>query len=232
MKVIVFDTGPIISLTTNNLLGLLTNLKEKYKGSFYITDAIRRELIERPLETKKFKFEALQVLRCIHANVLEVFSSKELRKKTIHLLDLANTCFSARGKFLRIAHFAEISGVTAAILNNAEAFVVDERNTRLLIEDPDRLKEILGKKLHTSIVANKKKLSEFKEMTKKMKLIRSVELVSVAYELGLLDKYLVNIPEPRKTLLDAVLWGVKLNGCSVSDREIEEIVRMEVKQKF
>jgi len=29
--------------------------------------------------------------------------------------------------------------------------------------------------------------------------------------------------------LEAVLWGVKLNGCSVSDREIEEIVRMEVK---
>ncbi len=62
-----------------------------------------------------------------------------------------------------------------------------------------------------------------------MKLIRSVELVSVAYELGLLDKYLVNVPNPKKTLLEAVLWGVKLNGCSVSEREIEEIVRIEVK---
>ncbi len=81
MKVIVFDTGPIISLTTNNLLGLLTNLKEKYKGSFYITGAIRRELIERPLETKKFKFEALQVIRCVGADVLEVSDSKELRNK-------------------------------------------------------------------------------------------------------------------------------------------------------
>ncbi len=229
MKVIVFDTGPIISLTTNNLLGLLTNLREKYKGSFYITSSIRRELIERPLETKKFKFEALQVLRCIHANVLEVFDSKELRKKTLHLLDLANKCFRADGRFIQIAHYAEISGVMAAVLNKAEAFVVDERNTRLLIEDPISLKEILSRKLHTGISVDRKNLNEFRDMTQGVKLIRSVELVSVAYELGLLNKYLVNVPNPKKTLLEAVLWGVKLNGCSVSEREIRDIVRIEVK---
>lgn len=229
MKVIVFDTGPIISLTTNNLLGLLTSLKEKYKGSFYITDAIRRELIERPLETKKFKFEALQVLRCVGADVLEVFDSKELRKKTLHLLDLANKCFKAEENFIQIAHFAEINGIVAAVLNKAEAFVVDERNTRLLIEDPNRLKEILSKKLHTKISVDKNNLNEFRGMAKGVKLIRSVELVSVAYELGLLDKYLVNIPDARRTLLEAVLWGVKLNGCSVSEKEIEEIVGMEVR---
>ena len=231
MNVMVFDTGPIISLTTNNLLGLLNNLKEKYKGNFYITASIRRELIERPLETKKFKFEALQVLRCIHADILEVFDSKELRKKTLHLLDISNNCFKADGNFIRIVHFAEISGLAAAVLNKAEACVVYERKTRLLIEDPLRLKEILSMKLHTSVTVNKKCLNEFKELTKGIKLIRSVELVSVAYELGLLDKYLVNIPNAKRTLLEAVLWGVKLNGCSVSENEIREIVRMEVKQK-
>lgn len=229
MKVIVFDSGPIISLTINNLLGLLTNLKEKYKGSFYITDAIRKELIERPLETKKFKFEALQVLRSINSGVLEVFNSKELRKKTFHLLDLANKCFKADGNYIQIVHFAEMSGIAAAILNNSEAFVVDERNTRLLIEDPIRLKKILSKKLHTKISVDKKDLDEFRNITKGVKLIRSVELVAIAYELGLLNKYLVNVPNPKKTLLEAVLWGVKLNGCSVSEKEIDEIVRMEFK---
>ena len=130
---------------------------------------------------------------------------------------------------MQIAHFAEISGVAAAVLNNAEAFVVDERNTRLLIEDPIRLKEILGRRLHANISVNKKYLDEFKQITKSIKLIRSVELVSVAYELGLLDKYLVDIPNAKRTLLEAVLWGVKLNGCSVSEREIKEIVKIEVK---
>jgi len=229
MSAIVFDTGPIISLTTNNLLGLLNSLREHYKGNFYITNSIRGELIERPLRSKRFKFEALQVLRCINANVIEVFKSQELRKKTFHLLDIANKCFSARGNFMQIVHFAEISGVAASLLTDAEAFVVDERNTRLLIEDPERLKSILCKRLHTSISINKDNLSEFRKMTKNLRLIRSVELVTVAYELGLLDKYLVKVPNPRKTLLEGVLWGVKLNGCSVSDREIDAIVKMEVK---
>lgn len=229
MKAIVFDAGPIISLTTNNLLGLLTNLKEAYKGSFYITNSVRRELIERPLDTKKFKFEALQVLRCINAGVLEVFDSRDLRKKTLCLLELANKCFSVEGNPMQVVHFAEMSGIAAAMLNNSEAFVVDERNTRLLIEDPGRLKEILSKRLHTDIYVTKKNLNEFRSITKGIKLIRSVELVAVAYELGLLNKYLVNIPNPKKTLLEAVLWGVKLNGCSVSENEIEEIVKMEVK---
>jgi len=231
MKVIVFDTGPIISLTINNLLGLLTNLKEKYRGGFYITAAIRRELIERPLATKKFKFEALQVLRCINSDILEVFDSPELKGKTLHLLDLANRCFFVKDKPIQISHFAEITGIAASILNNAEAFVVDERNTRLLIEDPKRLQDILSKRLHTKISLDKNSLREFREMSKGVKLIRSVELVSIAYELGLLDKYLVNIPDPKRTLLEAVLWGVKLNGCSVSEKEIEEIVKMEIKQK-
>jgi len=231
MKVIVFDTGPIISLTTNNLLGLLKGLKEKYKGSFYITNSIRKELVERPLETKKFKFEALQVLRCIRSDILEVYNSEELRKKTFHLLDLANKCFLVKGEYVRIVHFAEISGIAAAVLNDAEAFVVDERNTRLLIEDPKKLQELLGRRLHTKVSVDRASLSEFKRLTKGVKLIRSVELVTVAYEKGLLDKYIVNVPDPKRTLLEAVLWGVKLNGCSVSEREIRDIVGIEVKQK-
>ena len=230
MKLITFDTGPIISLTTNNLLGLLTNLKDKYKGSFYITEAVKKELIERPLMTKKFKFEALQVLRSINQGVLEVFNSDDLRHRTVHLLELANNCFKAQGNPIQITHFAEMSGIASYLINNAEAFVVDERNTRLLIEDPDRLQDILSKRLHTDITVDKGKLNEFTGMTKGIKLIRSVELVVVAYELGLLDKYLSNIPNPRKTLLEAVLWGVKLNGCSVSENEIEDIIRIELKK--
>ena len=230
MKIIVFDAGPIISLTTNNLLGLLTNLKEKYKGSFYITEAVKRELIERPLATKKFKFEALQVLRCINSNILEVFGGEELRKKAFHLLDLANTCFKAKGNFIQIVHFAEMSGLAAAILNNADAFAVDERTTRLLIENPNDLIRILEERLHTDIYVNKKVLEEFRKETEKIRLIRSVELVTIAYEFGLLDKYIIsNIEDPKRTLLDGVLWGVKLNGCAVSDKEIEEIIKLEVK---
>ncbi len=228
MKGIIFDAGPIISLTTNNLLGLLTNLKEKYKGHFYLTSAIKKELIEIPLMTKKFKFEALQVLRSLNTGVLEIFDSPKLKEKTFYLLDLANKSFEAKGNFIPILHFAEVSGIAAAVLSDAEAFVVDERTTKLLIENPEKLKNILSAKLNTAIDVNKEKLDEFLALTKKIKIIRSVELAAMAYEFGFLDKFLVDIPNPNQTLLEAILWGIKLNGCTVSSEEIEDIIKFEI----
>ncbi|HZX44265.1 MAG TPA: hypothetical protein VFF28_01135 [Candidatus Nanoarchaeia archaeon] len=229
MKAIVFDSGPVISLTVNNLLGLLTSLKERYNGCFSITDSVRKELIERPLETKKFKFEALQVLRCIKFDVLTVHESP--RDLTIKLLDLANKAYIAKGNCVQVVHYAEMSSLAAAILNEADAFVVDERNTRLLLEEPERLAEILSRRLHTEIKVNKKNLDELRRLAKGIRLIRSVELITVSFEMGLLDKYVVDIPNARKTLLEAVLWGVKLNGCSVSEEEIDEILKIEINSR-
>lgn len=227
MKSIVFDAGPIISLTTNNLLWLLEELKKKYKGEFYLSEAAKRELIDRPLETKRFKFEALQVLRCINDGTLKIIQNSELEEETINLINLANNCFSARGNWLRLVHYADMAGLSACIKLNADAFVVDERTARLFVESPDRLVNILKDTLHTDIKINKDNLEEFKRRTKSIKLIRSVELVTVAYEQGLLDKYLPNIHDAKRTLLESVLWGVKLNGCAVSRDEIDQIIRIE-----
>ena len=55
MKSLVFDAGPIISLTMNNLLWLLDPLKVNFKGEFYIPMAVKGELVDRPLTTKKFR---------------------------------------------------------------------------------------------------------------------------------------------------------------------------------
>ena len=227
MKSIVFDAGPVISLTTNNLLWLLEELKKKYKGEFYLAEAAKKELIDMPLETKKFKFEALQVLRCINEDILKIIQNSELEEETISLINLANNCFNARGNWLRLVHYADMAGLSACIRLNADAFVVDERTARLLVENPDRLVSILKNTLHTDIKTNQSNLEEFRRRTKNIKLIRSVELVAVAYEQGLLNKYLPNIPDAKRTLLESVLWGVKLNGCAVSREEIEQIIRLE-----
>ena len=229
MKSIVFDSGPIISLTTNNLLWLLESLKGKFKGDFIITEAVKKELIERPLETKRFKFEALQVLNYVNSGVLKIYQEDLIHKKTLELLELANTCFRAKGNFMRIVHFAEISSIAACLMLNADAMVVDERTTRQLIESPERLIKILNRRLHTKIEVNRDNLARFRKETKNVKLIRSSELVAIAYELGLLNKYLPKISDPKRTLLESVLWGVKLNGCAISEREINEILRLEVK---
>ena len=229
MKSLIFDAGPIISLATNNLLWILEPLKKKFDGKFYITEAVRRELVDRPLETKKFKFEAIQVESLIEKGVLEVIDNNFIRENSPRLLGIANEIFKAYNNYMKIVHFAEISVIAAAVNLNSEAIVIDEKTTRFLIENPRLLVEILKKTLHTPININENNLKEFNSAVKNIKAIRSVELVTVAYELGLLNNFITKISDARKNLLESVLWGVKLNGCAVSRDEIDQIVRIETK---
>ncbi len=230
MKSIVFDAGPIISLAINNLLWLLEALKKKFKGEFYISNDIKKEVIDKPLTTKRFKFEALRVFYYINNGTINISDGEEIRKKTKLLLELANNSFIAQSQPINIVHYGEMSGLATACFNKSDAYVVDERTTRALIENPNKLRNILRHTLHTDVKINHSKLRELQRIVGNMKVIRSVELVTIAYELGLLDKYLANVPNSKRTLLESVLWGVKLNGCAVSKREIEQIIRVESKR--
>jgi len=229
MKSLIFDAGPIISLATNNLLWVLEPLKKKFNGKFYVTEAVKHELVDTPLETKKFKFEAIQVERLIENEVLEIIDNSFIRQETPMLLSTANEIFKAYDNYIRIVHFAEMSVIAAAVNLNADAIVLDEKTTRFLIENPKMVLEILKNTLHTSISINENNLKEFRNNVKNIKAIRSIELVAIAYEQGLLNEYLTKIPDARKNLLESVLWGVKLNGCAVSKDEIEQIVKLETK---
>lgn len=229
MKSLIFDAGPVISMATNSLLWILEPLKLEFGGKFYITEAVKRELVDRPLEIKKFKFEAIQVERLIEDGVLEVISSRFIAEKTPELLNTANEIFKAYNNFIKIVHFAEMSVIAAAVDLSADAIVIDEKTTRLLIENPRMVVEILKKTLHTSISINENNLKELKNTVKGIKAIRSIELAAVAYERGILDKYITKIPDAKKNLLESVLWGVKLSGCAVSKDEIAQIIRLEIR---
>lgn len=227
MKSIVFDAGPIISLATNNLLWMLKPLKEKFRGNFYITPAVKREIVDAPLATKRFKFEAIQVQKQIDDEVLELIDNEVIRNKTPALLGTANQIFSAYGNGIRIVHFAEMSVIAACVSIKGDAVVIDEKTTRFLIENPRMVVEILRKTLRTPIRIDENNLKHFSNFANGIRLIRSVELVVIAYELGLLDGYIADIPDARRNLLESALWGVKLNGCAVSREEIEQIMRIE-----
>jgi hypothetical protein len=120
--------------------------------------------------------------------------------------------------------------LATAISLNSNAFVIDEKTTRLLIEDPETLHEVLYQKAHTKVAMNQQNVKKFQEMTSNIKIIRSFELITYAYERGLLDRFLpkkTKLPNARKDLLDSVLWGLKLNGCAVSENEIKDVLKIE-----
>lgn len=236
MKILVFDTGPIISLAMNNLLWLLEPLQKRFNGEFYIPELVKRELIDRPLQSKKFKFEALQVQQYVTNDILKIIPDEQIQDYTNKLLDFANHSFTAHNHYIPIVHYGEISALAAACSLKADALVLDERTTRELVERPNMLADLLFKKLHTPVKMNDGNISQFRKSLQPIKIIRSFELAIVAYELGLLEKYLEKeeektIPNVRKTLLEGVLWGIKLNGCAVARSEIDEIISIEEKQK-
>ncbi len=230
MKSIVFDAGPVISLTTNNLLWLLDYLKEEFRGDFYIPIAVRKELVDKPLKSKKFKFEALQVDFRIRKGVLTTIENPKIKILADELQQLANHIYKVKGNWLNIVHYAEMEVLATCIIKGSKAAIIDELVTRLLVEDPQQLLEIQSRHIRGKVFVDKRNLAKFRNWTKNISVLRSVELLVVAYEKGLLDKYLSEHPNAKKILLESLLWGVKIRGAAISRREIDEIIRMEISE--
>ena len=93
MNDLIFDTSTIISIATNNLLDVLEQLKKKFKGDFIISNDVKREVLDHPLKTRKYKLEAIMISNLILNNVIRTYSNVNLERKTINLLNLCNNIF-------------------------------------------------------------------------------------------------------------------------------------------
>ncbi len=228
MKVIVFDSSSIISLAMNDLLWTLKPLKKMYKGDFYIPNSVKKEIIDVPIKSKKFKLEAIMISKLVEEGILKVGKTVDVNK----LLFLANSVFISKenlqvkspGGKLNILQKGEIEAIALCAELNADAYVVDERTMRLFMEDSEALKGILENKLHTSVSIDNKMLGDFKKQINSVNIIRSSELMMVALEKGLFDEY-INIKN-KKELVDAILWGLRLRGCAISTEEINETIKL------
>ena len=77
-KTIICDGGPLISLTITYLELILPKLKEPFGGNFLIVPEVCSEIITKPLRTKKFELEALQINQSFKNDTLAVIKEKEL----------------------------------------------------------------------------------------------------------------------------------------------------------
>ena len=228
-RILFFDTGPIISLVMSRLSWVIPLLKEKFGGHFYITPAVKIELIDRPLSIKRFEFEALQVMKLLNEGVLELYPNVP-QKRAAQLISLANSSFSINGKNMDVIQEGEIESVVCDLETNAEAVVMDERTLRLFIENSGELKSLLERRFNSEVSANITVMKQFSQEFKEIKIIRSVELVGAAYKLGLLNAYIPKDKTGPDLLLDSVLWAAKYNGCSVTDEEIEQMKQFLLKK--
>lgn len=220
-KNLIFDAGPIINFAMNGLLPVLEKLKKEFNGEFLITKEVKYEIIEHPLMIKRYELEALQIKDLFERKIIkhaDITNKQvdELRNKREQIMAIANSLFNANGKDIHLLDKGECATLALSlILKENNAIVIDERTTRMLCENPENLRKLMGKKLHTPIKAKKENYDFFK----KFKIIRSTELAYIAYKKKLLD-----IKDNK--LLEAMLYGLKLRGCSISEEEINELKRL------
>lgn len=220
-KILFFDTGPIISLVMSRLVWILEPLKKQFGGHFYITPAVKKELVERPMMVKRFEFEAFQVLKLIRDGVLEEYNAVP-QKKANDLIDLANNTFRLDNKPMDVLQAGEVESVACAMELSA-GVVMDERTLRLFIENNKEMKKLLEIRFNKEVTFDLARMNKFSDSLRGLLIIRSIELVGVAYKMGLLKDYIPEMRDGKERLLDAVLWATKFNGCAVTEHEIEEM---------
>ncbi|MBT3397573.1 hypothetical protein HOA55_03720 [archaeon] len=223
MRYLIFDAGALISLTMNGLLPILEKLKKQYDGEFIITPAVKREIIDRPLKIKKYSLEGVKMRDLLNRGILKLSSrivpNSKLDQETKRLLRIANSAFRVEESREKINLIQEGEAACLAFANLCKcnnAIVIDERTTRMLTEAPDSLRRLFEKKLSKQIRLDERSLKEFKNF----RFIRSAEVLFIAFKKGLFDL------KADKTLLDALLYGVKFKGAAISSKEIEEMKKL------
>lgn len=213
-KALIFDTSSLITLALSDLLYVLEPLKKVFKGEFLITSDVKAEIIDRPIQERRFMLEALFFKKLFDTGVLSLYKKDSIEKEREKFLELSNTTFKSDNESIKMVHGGEASclALYKVVPANKKAVVIDERTTRMLCEAPENLRKLLESKLHKKIDANINNYSAFENI----KIFRSCELVLMAYKFGI-----INLPAKKQTIIEALMYATKFKGCTVSNKEIE-----------
>ena len=221
MKYLIFDSSSIITLAMNNFLHILDKLNEEFDGEFCITPQVKNEVVNNPLKIKRFELEALNILSLIKRGIIEEKESKNLSKEIQKMKISLNSLFLANGQKLKLFHDGELSCIALAneLMQQGHEvlLIIDERTSRMLIENQENLRKLLEEKLHTKVDIRKINLGFIKDL----KVIRSAELSLVAIKQGFIE-----LPASTDQAIDAVLYALKYKGCSISHIEIEDAKKL------
>ncbi|MFH1310889.1 MAG: hypothetical protein ABIH65_00605 [Nanoarchaeota archaeon] len=221
-KALILDSGVLISFSMNGLTELIKKLKGIFSGKFLITADVKKEIIDTPIKIKKFELEALKIKKLLDEGVLEMpgslgINDSEVAKKTAEIINFSDNCFIGDGRNIRLLDIGEASCLALSRILKEKGIknilAVDERTTRMLVENHKNLRRFLEKKIDVKITVNSKNVNFFRDFN----VIRSPELAYIAYKKGLVDLIDGN------TVLDALLYALKFKGASISSDEIEEI---------
>ncbi len=221
MKAIIFDSSTLITLALNGLLSIIERISEITEIKLIITPQVKYESITRPINNiKQYELNGLQIQNLLLNGIIEMPNKIEidetlLEKRTASLLKELNEAFYTEEEKMHLIHEGEASCLALSIMlsekNIDNILAVDERTTRMMVENPLNLAKLLEKKLHQKIWFNNKI-----GFLNKIMIVRSSELIYLAYKKNLLS------PNSMQ-MLDAALYAAKFKGSAISTEEIKEI---------
>ena len=219
---IVFDSSALITVSQTCLSKCISSLKEKTGIEFFISPAVFSEVVSNPLGIRRFELNAVRLRELVEKKSISVQeldrNSKEFFSK---ISALANNSFSIKGKALKIMHSGELEALALANQLHAEIIAVDERTTRMLVENPFALRASMEKKYSAQVSENRQNILELKNLFFQCGFVRSVELIALAFEKNALAGEIEN----TKKGLEAALYAAKFSGCSVSFSEIQDFLK-------
>ncbi len=216
----IFDASSLIALGQTCLLDILAGLKQKTGSEFFIPELVFQEVVSRPLQIKRFELNAVRIKKAIDSNVFSV-ESLQNQSDFWEIDDIANNCFFIESRPVRLLQGGEIAALALSKQLNAKGFVIDERTTRLLIEAPEKLQQLMQRRRKKNISVRMENVKRMQSGFSYLNIVRSVELIALAFEHGLLEQML---PKSKQSL-EAALYAAKYSGCAVSSREIDLFLR-------
>lgn len=211
----VFDASALISVSQTCLINILGGLKTALEADFFIPQTVFEEAVRRPIQIKRFELNAIRIKKAIDEGWFKVVASQG-GQLFDQIAGLSNNCFFVNGKPITLLQHGEIEALALIKELGAEGFAIDERTTRMLIEDAAALQRIMQERRKLGIKVDKSKASKIALLFKGTAIVRSVELIALADQFGLLEK---ELPKGHQSL-EAALFAAKYSGCAVSGREI------------
>ncbi len=219
-RILILDSSSIITLALTSLLFVLEKLKQKFNVRFVTTQYVLNECVKVPLNIKRFELEALMIKKLVDDGIIEII--KVDNKDVNEIMNKANTAYKARNDYIKLIHAGEASCIALynKLQTQEKAIVIDERTTRMLCENPENLRRLLERKLHTYVSMDKNKLKQFSGIN----VIRSSEIVFIALKQSIITEAISKTS--NKQAIDALLYALKFHGCAISKQEINEAKSM------
>ena len=220
-KYLLCDSSTLISLTASCLEGLIYFFKDKHGVHTMIPRSVQKETVDTPLSlaTKEYCFSAIRIKEMINDGVVEVVND-DVSAETNKMMDIANKVFYAHGSPVTLMHTGETEMLALAKKLEVTSILIDERTTRILIDDPNSMTQHLQDEFRTSIMVNRQNLAQLAGIVRGMDVIRSTELAFVGYDKGFFDHF----DALKNQAAEAALYKLKYAGCAISFKEIEQYV--------